>query len=218
MNINDTSTQLLFTTVPIVGITTEGTGVSGTGFFFSYDLEDGRNVPLLITNHHVLKDVIQGRFVINLAEGDAPSRETISVNFDKSFIEGKKLGELDLVAMPVAPVLSMLEENGKKPFYRSIDSGLIPKKSVLDNLAALEQITFIGYPSGLYDDYNKTPPSSGKAGLPRPLGTTTRVSASSSLTHLYSRAPAAVPPSSSTRAAIPRPTELPSAPGFCSWT
>ena len=68
MNINDTSTQLLFTTVPIVGITTEGTGVSGTGFFFSYDLEDGRNVPLLITNHHVLKDVIQGRFVINLAE------------------------------------------------------------------------------------------------------------------------------------------------------
>lgn len=157
MNINDTSTQLLFTTVPIVGITIEGTGVSGTGFFFSYDLEDGRKVPLLITNHHVLKDVIQGRFVINLAEGDAPSCETISVNFDKSFIEGKKLGELDLVAMPVAPVLSMLEENGKRPFYRSIDSGLIPKKSVLDNLAALEQITFIGYPSGLYDDYNKTP-------------------------------------------------------------
>ena len=142
MNINDTSTQLLFTTVPIVGITTEGTGVSGTGFFFSYDLEDGRKVPLLITNHHVLKDVIQGRFVINLAEGDAPSRETISVNFDKSFIGGKKLGELDLVAMPVAPVLS---------------SGLIPKKSVLVNLAALEQITFIGYPRGLYDDYNKTP-------------------------------------------------------------
>lgn len=59
MNINDTSTQLLFTTVPIVGITTEGTGVSGTGFFFSYDLEDGRKVPLLITNHHVLKDVIR---------------------------------------------------------------------------------------------------------------------------------------------------------------
>ena len=54
-------------------------------------------------------------------------------------------------------ILSMLEENGKRPFYRSIDSGLIPKKSVLDNLAALEQITFIGYPSGLYDDYNKTP-------------------------------------------------------------
>ena len=125
MNINDTSTQLLFTTVPIVGITTEGTGVSGTGFFFSYDLEDGRKVPLLITNHHVLKDVIQGRFVINLAEGDAPSCETISVNFDKSFIEGKKLGELDLVAMPVAPVLSMLEENGKRPFYRSIDLSLI---------------------------------------------------------------------------------------------
>ena len=122
MNINDTSTQLLFTTVPIVGITAEGTGVSGTGFFFSYDLEDGRNVPLLITNHHVLKDVIQGRFVINLAEGDAPSRETISVNFDKSFIEGKKLGRARLGAMPVAPVLSMLEQNkgGKRPSFHRL--------------------------------------------------------------------------------------------------
>lgn len=157
MNIKDTSTQLLFSTVPIIGITNKGSGVSGTGFFFSYVLGDGREVPLLITNHHVLRDVIQGRFVVNLADGDAPSRETINVNFDKSFIDGKKLGDLDLVAMPVAPVLNALEQSGKKPFYRSIDSSLIPKKDVLDNLAALEQITFIGYPSGLYDEYNKTP-------------------------------------------------------------
>lgn len=216
MNINDTSTQLLFTTVPIVGITTEGTGVSGTGFFFSYDLEDGRKVPLLITNHHVLKDVIQGRFVINLAEGDAPSRETISVNFDKSFIEGKKLGELDLVAMPVAPVLSMLEENGKRPFYRSIDSGLIRRRVCWTIWRRSSKSPLSDTPAGSMTTTTR-PPSSGKAGLPRPLGTTTRVSASSSLTHLYSRAPAAVPPSSSTRAAIPRPTELPSAPGCCSW-
>lgn len=45
MNINDTSTQLLFTTVPIVGITTEGTGVSGTGSSFPMTLKTGEKCP-----------------------------------------------------------------------------------------------------------------------------------------------------------------------------
>ena len=156
MNISDTSTQLLFTTVPILGNTSGGV-VSGTGFFFSYNLGDGSNIPLLITNYHVLKDATQGLFVVNLADGDKPSKETINVTFDRSFIEGKKLESLDLIAMPIAPALNALEQNGKKPFYRSIDSELIPKHEVLDSLAALEQTTFIGYPSGMYDDNNKTP-------------------------------------------------------------
>ena len=33
---------------------------------------------------------------------------------------------------------------------------MIPTISQVEELSALEQITFIGYPSGLYDDYNKT--------------------------------------------------------------
>lgn len=156
MNINDVSTQLLFSTVPIVGETNRGI-VSGTGFFFSYSLQEEGSVPLLITNYHVLQDVNHGTFLFNVEKDGLPSTETLSVNFDRSFVEGSKLGDLDLMAYPVAPMIQMLEDNGKKPFYRSVDESIVPKREALDKLTALEEITFIGYPSGLYDDFNKTP-------------------------------------------------------------
>ena len=50
-----------------------------------------------------------------------------------------------------------MEKNGKAAFYRSVDKGLIPSKKNMSDLAALEEITFIGYPSGLYDEKNKPP-------------------------------------------------------------
>ena len=156
MNINDVSTQLLFSTVPIMGETDKGV-VSGTGFFFSYGLEEGGSVPLLVTNYHVLRDAKRGAFAFNVEKDGLPSKETIDVKFDRSFIEGSQLNNLDLMAYPVAPMIRLLEEKGKKPFYRSVDESIMPKKEVLEKLTALEEITFIGYPNGLYDDFNKTP-------------------------------------------------------------
>lgn len=45
MNINDTSTQLLFTTVPIVGITTEGTASRVQDSSFPMTLKTGEKCP-----------------------------------------------------------------------------------------------------------------------------------------------------------------------------
>lgn len=156
MNTNDVSSQLLYSTVPIVGETASGI-VSGTGFLFSYHLKSGETVPLLITNYHVLREAERGMFAFNLDKDGQPSRETVNVNFDRRFVEGHQLGNLDLLAFPIAPIISMLERNGKRPFYRSVDPSLVPDKQMLENLMALEEITFIGYPNGLYDDFNKTP-------------------------------------------------------------
>ena len=51
MNINDISTQLLFTTVPIIAQKQDGGISSGTGFIFSIIEGDGTSIPLLITNY-----------------------------------------------------------------------------------------------------------------------------------------------------------------------
>lgn len=158
MNINDLSTQLLYTTVPIIGQTNSGI-CSGTGFIFSFSegKDNSKTIPLLITNHHVLKDVEHGFVEFNLQENDLPSKtKTAKVDFDKTAIDNSKLGELDLVAIPIASALEGMQSKGMKPFYRSIDSGIIPSQEVVDDLAAIETITFIGYPSGLYDNYNKS--------------------------------------------------------------
>ena len=60
MNINDLSTQLLYTTVPIYAQNRDGTLSSGTGFIFSVTEKENLSIPLLITNYHVLENCTNG--------------------------------------------------------------------------------------------------------------------------------------------------------------
>ena len=156
MNINDLSTQLLYTTVPVWGIMKDHSQVSGTGFIFSLQDENdsSKTIPLLITNFHVLKDIEHGMFELCTQKDGIPQKEKgIRISFDASTIQNNKLGELDLVAIPIAATLNAITDN---VFYKSISQDIIPDAKQRDSFSALEEITFIGYPSGLYDSYNKT--------------------------------------------------------------
>lgn len=157
MNIKDISTQLLYTTVPIYAKKQDGSFSSGTGFIFSVMEEENRSIPLLITNYHVLCDAVAGFVELHIAEDGMPSEKSIRVQFDKSIISGNKLGELDLIAVPLAATLNEFQQKGINAFYRTVNQNMIPKQTQIDDFAAIEDITFIGYPSGLYDNVNKLP-------------------------------------------------------------
>ena len=64
MNINDISTQLLYTTVPIYAKNNNGSFSSGTGFIFSVMEQNDTSIPLLITNYHVLENAVAGFVVL----------------------------------------------------------------------------------------------------------------------------------------------------------
>ena len=155
LNINDISTQLLFTTVPIFAQNKDNTFSSGTGFIFSVDEGEGTSIPLLITNYHVLKDAIAGFVELHIGEQGKPSNKTVRVQFDKTIISGNKLGELDVIAVPLASTLMSFQKNGIEIFFRSVDQNMIPSVEQEQSFAAIEHITFIGYPSSIYDEKNK---------------------------------------------------------------
>lgn len=157
MNIKDISTQLLYTTVPIYSKKRDGTFSSGTGFVFSVVESEEKSIPLLITNYHVLKDAVAGFVEFHIAEDGMPSEKSIRIQFDSGIINGNKLGDLDLIAVPLAASFNELQQNGTTVFYRTVDQNIIPKSEIIDELAAIENITFIGYPSGIYDTTNKLP-------------------------------------------------------------
>lgn len=157
MNINDISTQLLFTTVPIYTLMSDGRQSSGTGFIFSVLEENNKSIPLLITNYHVLNTAIAGFFEMHISKKNKPSEQSIRVQFDKDIINGNKLGELDLIAVPLAETLNDFRQKGIEIFYRTVNQNMIPTVEQLNEFAAIEDITFIGYPSGLYDNINKLP-------------------------------------------------------------
>jgi len=162
MNPNDISTQLLYTTLPIwIEYDSGGQGL-GTGFILLVQVEDApqKSIPLLVTNHHLVANAKRGLIELVERRGDKPVRGArIRVEIDKEFLE-RFLHidrENDLAAIPIAPILNQLEASGKSVFFRSITPDLIPSSEVVESLAAVEEITFIGYPSGLYDQYNVTP-------------------------------------------------------------
>ncbi len=157
MNINDISTQLLYTTVPIYAEKKDHQISSGTGFIFSIQETDNASIPLLITNYHVLEDAIAGFIEFHIGEKGLPTKKTIKIQFDNSIVNSNKLGSLDLIAIPLASTLNNLQNRNVEIFYRSVDSKMIPSLEQRDDFGAIEDITFIGYPSGLYDNENKTP-------------------------------------------------------------
>ena len=156
MNINDVSTQLLYTTVPIYAKKDGGKLSSGTGFIFSIRETETSSIPMLITNYHVLEGAIAGFVELHIAENGMPSTEkSIRVQFDQTIISGNKLGNLDLIAIPLAGTFNDFQNKGIQVFFRSVDQTLIPTEEQIKEFAAIEDVTFIGYPSGLYDDKNK---------------------------------------------------------------
>lgn len=155
MNIADISTQLIYTTVPIFSKKDNNTVSTGTGFLLSIKESPTASIPLLITNYHVLENSLGGFFEFHLGENGLPSGKSLRIHFDKLLIEENKLGNLDLVAIPLAAVLDNLQSKKVELFYRSVSPDLIPPKQQIDNLSALEEIIFIGYPSGIQDNVNK---------------------------------------------------------------
>ena len=157
MNRQDLSTQLMYTTVPIFAKKRNGLLSSGTGFMFSIMETDTTSIPLLITNYHLLEDMAVGFVELHLSEEGIPTKKTIQIQFDNSIVGTNKLGDLDLIAIPMAATLTNLQHKSISVFFRSIDKSIIPTDEQCSNLSAIEDITFIGYPSGLYDEKNKVP-------------------------------------------------------------
>lgn len=161
MNLNDISTQLLYVTLPISVIKNNGNNEFGTGFFVSYQAGEDINstIPLLITNWHVVKDAEKIILRMSSANDAGLPVSTDPINLELNAKDWVKYYDetLDLAVMLMGPVFNNLSNLGKKFFYRTISFNLFPDEKVMGDLAALEEVVFIGYPSGIFDAYNLSP-------------------------------------------------------------
>ncbi len=64
---------------------------------------------------------------------------------------------IDIAVMPVVPVLEHIRQQGKQAFFKSIPHTLVPNDEQLSELDALEEVVFVGYPSGMFDAKNLMP-------------------------------------------------------------
>lgn len=169
------SEQLLFSTVLIkVNLSKDTKGehlnfeenqqfdALGTGFFFNFKINEETFIPAIITNKHIVKGAITGEFQVHEShsrEKPQPSGQFLSLIFDdfeKRWIPHPD-SEVDLCAMPFQPIIEETEKRGKSLFVIPLDESLIPSKSQLEELSAVEEVLMVGYPIGLSDRVNNFP-------------------------------------------------------------
>jgi len=152
--------NILFTTVRIEASLSNNSISIGTGFIFNY-VKNDKQYLFVVTNKHVIRDSITGKLTFNQSDGEKPILGKVFTieysNFEKQWI-GHPQQDIDIAIMPFAPALNELYSKDVKIFFRYVTLDLIPSDKVLrEEIDAVEEIVFVGYPSDVYDKMNLLP-------------------------------------------------------------
>ncbi|AWY39402.1 serine protease [Pseudomonas putida] len=163
MQVHTLAEQLYFTTIRIDTNAPGGGHGSGTGFFFDL-MVDGQKRAFIVTNKHVVFGQKGGRvtFIRQKDDGQPSLGDGFNLEISEADWAGIWFGhpdpEVDIAICDLHPFLSFMHDHhGVIPFVRCIGSELIPTEEQKRSLDAMESVTFIGYPNGIWDSKNLLP-------------------------------------------------------------
>jgi hypothetical protein len=146
--------ELLYTTVRIEAVASDGSKNTGTGAILGCIRED-RQYLFLTTGKGVIRDAVDGKvFCHRGREGKPVPGDVLAVTFsDFETLWMCHPGEdVDLAIMPFAPLLHQLSEDKVEIFFKAISYDLIPTDMHLkEELDAVEDVVFLGYPDDTFD-------------------------------------------------------------------
>lgn len=64
---------------------------------------------------------------------------------------------VDLCVLPITTLLRKIEGEGSVPFFMPFEAEFLPSTEDLEGLSAVEDISMIGYPNGIWDSFNNMP-------------------------------------------------------------
>lgn len=159
MEIDSATKKLLFNTVRVDTVLEDGSEGSGTAFIVSHNHVNGTHV-FIVTNRHLVDNVLRGGLVFTQKSNGQPLfGKRFQLNID-DFSHAWYMHpdpEIDLAIIPLRPLEQAANNQGVELYYHTIDSRLAPDALTLRSLDALEEVIFIGYPSGVWDQVNLMP-------------------------------------------------------------
>jgi len=152
---------LMHTTVRLECALNDDRVSTGTGFFFSFKIDDKTHVPVIVTNKHVINNSKVGTFVLTKSDDQGQpilgsTERVVLDNFESLWVKHPE-ENVDLAVFPIAPLYHQAEAKGIKFFAPPIGEDLLPSTEKLADLSGLETITMIGYPNGIWDEKNNMP-------------------------------------------------------------
>ncbi len=145
----------LHCTIKLICEKASGESSVGTGFIFSLFSTDNFNIPVIVTNKHVVVGSKTGkmRFSRKSPTGEVDLNNTLSLtieNFESRWIFHPST-DVDLCVMPIAPLINEFAQKNQLPFLVLIDQSSVPTDAELAELIAVEDVLVAGYPDGIED-------------------------------------------------------------------
>lgn len=159
MQISSIAEKLLFATVRIETVDIKGDTGVGTGFCFGVE-RNQKQYGFLVTNKHVIKDAPTGRILFTIAEDKKPvlgkTYWLTIANFDQWW-HGHSDPEVDLAIAPIGAAIRSITDKGISVYHTFIGEDLTPGQKQLEDLDAIEDVVFLGYPNNIWDDVSNLP-------------------------------------------------------------
>ena len=161
MEVKTFAEELFFTTVRIETLNLKSGLGSGTGFFYLHE-RNGKNYSFLVTNKHVVEDVIKGKITFfKKLNGKPTLGDVVSIdamNFGNLWF-GHENDKVDIAVLPFSSMEKQIKEKlGFDIFNRNIPASMLTTKEAFKiDIDALEELVFVGYPSGIWDSKNYLP-------------------------------------------------------------
>ena len=161
MQVESIAENLFFTTVRIDTVNNAGAHGSGTGFIYAHRLSDTQHALFVVTNKHVVQGMNTGTLTFHQKKDDKPH---LGHGFRLDITDwpqawfGHPLPDVDIAVVPFIPLEAHIKQQSAIDlFYRCVDSSMLPSSDQLAQLDAIESVTFIGYPNGIWDSTNLIP-------------------------------------------------------------
>ena len=159
MEINSITKKLLFNTIRVDTVLEDGSEGSGTAFVMSHAHARG-TYTFIVTNRHLVEGVRRGGLVFTQKRNGQPAfGERFQLNIDDFphawFLHPDP--EVDLAIIPMRPLEQAARDQGVELYYHVIDTRQAPDAATLRSLDALEEVLFVGYPNGVWDQVNLMP-------------------------------------------------------------
>ena len=156
MQVDTPLRQLLFATCLV-----QTGNTAGTAFVWNA-LSGDNQVPVLITNKHVVSQPGAGSFSLAAGDGAGGVRLGERIDFAHGHFGSLWVGhpetDVDLSATFLGPFINSAVSQGKAVFWRSVSEDICPTDDVVErDLDAIEPVVFVGYPNALFDKKNLTP-------------------------------------------------------------
>ena len=132
-----------------------------TSFLFNLHINDVYDqVPILVTNRHVLQDVASVVLPLSVRKAGTKDNYTVYnhlITHIEDIVTFHPNPNTDLAILPFGHVFQQIQDKGFECLHKTIPDEIIPTDDQWMSFDVIEEVTMIGYPNRVRDKVNNLP-------------------------------------------------------------